>query len=74
MIGSPGVAAEMLCLSTHGAQLFPAALDVGALADLLSVLRDQPSDRAGVRLFQTPGLASFLGADGPVGAGNLRSW
>lgn len=55
-------------LEADGAERIGAALDATALQDLCAVLADQPSDQAGVRLFNVEGLSGWLAADGRIGA------
>jgi hypothetical protein len=59
---------EDLRLDSHGAQLFPAALDGAHLGALIDALADQPADHAGIRLFNVRGLDAFLRPTGPIGA------
>ncbi|WP_304169520.1 phytanoyl-CoA dioxygenase family protein [Phenylobacterium aquaticum] len=61
-------AAQTLRLDDDGAQLFPGVLDAAVLHALLGTLADQPSDQAGVRLFDIKGLGAFLGPKGVIGA------
>jgi hypothetical protein len=61
------IPATALRFGRDGAQVFAGALSQADVADLLRQLGDQPTDRAGVRLFNMNGLTALLGIGGPVG-------
>jgi hypothetical protein len=57
-----------LRLARDGAQLFPNVLGAGERAELCSLVDAQSVRRAGVRLFDSPGLGRFVDAGGALGA------
>lgn len=58
---------ERLKIASDGAQLVQGALESADLVGVIDLLKEQPADQAGVRLFGVPGLASCLQATGLVG-------
>lgn len=58
---------ERFKLASDGALLVPGALDSADLAGVIELLKEQPADQAGVRLFGVPGLAAYLQTTGLVG-------
>ena len=58
---------EELSVTSHGAQLFSAALSPNDLDHLKTALADEAKDRAGVRLYGSAQLRPFLDHSGPVG-------
>jgi hypothetical protein len=59
---------ETLTFGRDGAQLFEAALDSNALADIRSVVSRLPQHKAGVRLQGLSALDRYLRIDGAVGS------
>ena len=59
--------ADNMTFSNDGAQLFRAALSRDQLKGLGAALSHLPHDRAGLRLRDVEGLASFLTSTGPIG-------
>jgi hypothetical protein len=58
---------DRLDFANHGAELIPGALTETEVAGVLSALAGQPSDQAGVRLFDIAPLRALLAADGTLG-------
>lgn len=59
---------KTLLLDRDGAQLCQSILSANALAELIAVLVDQPTDQAGVRLYGLGKLQPFIDPSGPLGA------